>query len=73
MFTPYRKAPSSFPMEPIPHITAKMPQAQLVGSRIINLLHFETLAASKAARSVLTAPDKLLVDFGMRIMSPHTE
>lgn len=55
-----------FPDEPILRITAKMPQAQLVESRIINLLHFETLIASKAARSVLTAPDKLLVDFGMR-------
>ncbi len=55
-----------FPDEPILRITAKLPQAQLVESRIINLMHFETLIASKAARSVLTAPDKLLVDFGMR-------
>jgi|CXWL01.1.fsa_nt_gi nicotinate phosphoribosyltransferase len=55
-----------FPNEPILRITAKMPQAQLVESRIINLMHFETLIASKAARSVLVAPDKLLVDFGMR-------
>ncbi len=55
-----------FPNEPILRITAKLPQAQLVESRIINLMHFETLIASKAARSVLTAPDKLLVDFGMR-------
>ena len=55
-----------FPNEPVVRITAPLPQAQLVESRIINLLHFETLIASKAARSVLTAPDKLLVDFGMR-------
>lgn len=55
-----------FPNEPILRITAPLPQAQLVESRIINLLHFETLIASKAARSVLVAPDKLLVDFGMR-------
>ena len=55
-----------FPNEPILRITAKLPQAQLVESRIINLMHFETLIASKAARSVLVAPDKLLVDFGMR-------
>jgi nicotinate phosphoribosyltransferase len=43
-----------------------MPQAQLVESRLINILQFQTLIASKAARSVLAAPDKLLVDFGMR-------
>ncbi|SCX54345.1 nicotinate phosphoribosyltransferase [Nitrosospira sp. Nsp1] len=55
-----------FPDEPILRITATLPQAQLVESRIMNLMHFETLIASKAARSVLVAPDKLLVDFGMR-------
>jgi len=55
-----------FPDEPILRVTAPIPQAQLVESRIINLLHFETLIASKAARSVLAAPDKLLVDFGLR-------
>ncbi|MBA3756038.1 MAG: nicotinate phosphoribosyltransferase [Nitrosomonas sp.] len=55
-----------FPNEPILRITAKLPQAQLIESRIINLMHFETLIATKAARSVLVAPDKLLVDFGMR-------
>jgi len=52
--------------EPILRITAPLPEAQLIESRIINLLHFQTLVASKAARSVLIAPDKLLVDFGMR-------
>jgi len=31
------------------------PEAQLIESRIINLLHFQTLIASKAARSVLIA------------------
>ena len=30
------------------------------------LLHFQTLIASKAARMVLAAPGKLLVDFGLR-------
>jgi len=55
-----------FPDQPILRVTAPIPQAQLVESRIINLLHFETLIASKAARSVLAAPDKLLVDFGLR-------
>jgi len=55
-----------FANEPIVRITAPLPQAQLVESRLINLLHFQTLIASKAARSVLVAPDKLLVDFGLR-------
>ncbi len=55
-----------FAHEPILRITAPIAQAQLVESRLINLLHFQTLIASKAARSVLTAPAKLLVDFGLR-------
>jgi nicotinate phosphoribosyltransferase len=55
-----------FPNEPILRVTAPIAQAQLVESRLINLLHFETLIASKAARSVLVAPGKLLVDFGLR-------
>lgn len=55
-----------FADEPILRVTAPLPQAQLVESRVINLLHFQTLIASKAARCVLAAPGKLLVDFGMR-------
>ena len=55
-----------FANEPILRVTAPMPQAQLVETRLINLLHFQTLIASKAARMVLAAPTKLLVDFGLR-------
>jgi len=55
-----------FPDEPIIRVTAPLPQAQLVESRLINLLHFQTLIASKAARCVLAAPGKMLVDFGFR-------
>ena len=55
-----------FSDEPIVRVTAPLPEAQLVESRLINLIHFQTLIASKAARLRLAAPDKLLVDFGMR-------
>jgi nicotinate phosphoribosyltransferase len=55
-----------FPDEPIIRVTAPLPQAQLVETRLLNLLHFETIVASKAARMVLAAPGKLLVDFGLR-------
>ncbi len=52
--------------EPLLRITAPIAQAQVVESRLLSLMHLETLIASKAARSVLAAPGKLLVDFGMR-------
>ena len=55
-----------FADEPILRITALLPQAQLIETRIINILHFQTLVASKAARMRLAAPDKLMVDFGLR-------
>jgi nicotinate phosphoribosyltransferase len=55
-----------FANEPILRLTAPLPQAQFVESRLINILHYQTLVAAKAARSVLAAPNKLLVDFGLR-------
>jgi nicotinate phosphoribosyltransferase len=55
-----------FADEPILRVTAPLPQAQFVESRLINILHFQTLIAAKAARMVLAAPNKALVDFGMR-------
>ncbi len=55
-----------FPGEPTLRVTAPLPQAQLVESRIVNLLHFQTVIASKAARMVLVRPDALLIDFGLR-------
>jgi nicotinate phosphoribosyltransferase len=55
-----------FGNEPLIRITAPLPQAQLVETRLINILHFQTLIASKAARMVLAAPGKILSDFGLR-------
>lgn len=55
-----------FPDEPVLRVTAALPQAQLIESRLINILHYQTLIASKAARCRLVAPDKTLIDFGMR-------
>jgi nicotinate phosphoribosyltransferase len=55
-----------FADEPIVRITAPLREAQLVESRAINLLHFQTLVASKAVRCVLAAPGRTLVDFGLR-------
>jgi nicotinate phosphoribosyltransferase len=55
-----------FPLEPILRIMAPLPQAQLVESRVMNLLNFQTMVASKAARSILIAGGKPLIDFGLR-------
>jgi nicotinate phosphoribosyltransferase len=55
-----------FADEPVLRVTAPLPVAQLVETRLVNLLHFQTLIASKAARCVLVAPGRRLVDFGLR-------
>lgn len=55
-----------FPNEPILRVVAPLPMAQLVETRIMNLLNFQTMIASKAARSVLVANEKPLIDFGLR-------
>lgn len=55
-----------FSNEPVLRVTAPLSQAQLVESRLTNILHFQSLIASKAARCVLAAEGRLLVDFGMR-------
>jgi nicotinate phosphoribosyltransferase len=55
-----------FANEPILRITAPLPQAQLVETRLINILHFQSLIASKAARMMLVASGRMLVDFGLR-------
>jgi len=55
-----------FANEPLLRVTAKLPEAQLVEARLINIVHFQSLIASKAARLMLAAPNKLLVDFGLR-------
>src|SRR5262249_33671894 len=52
--------------EPILRVTATLPEAQLIETRVINLLQFQSMIAAKAARMVLAAPGKRLVDFGLR-------
>ncbi|MDC7790043.1 nicotinate phosphoribosyltransferase [Rhodoplanes sp. TEM] len=55
-----------FPHEPILRVTAPLPLAQLLESRLINLVQLQSLVATKAARVMLAAPGKVLVDFGFR-------
>lgn len=55
-----------FADEPVVQVVASLPEAQLIETRLVNLMHFQTLVASKAARCVLAAPGKMLVDFGLR-------
>jgi nicotinate phosphoribosyltransferase len=55
-----------FANEPILRITAPLPLAQLIETRLMNIIQIQLLVASKAARMLLAAPGKLMVDFGLR-------
>jgi nicotinate phosphoribosyltransferase len=55
-----------FQNEPIIRVTAPLPEAQIIETRLINLMQLQIMIASKAVRSVLAAPGKRLVDFGLR-------
>lgn len=55
-----------FPHEPVVQVVAPISEAQLIETRVMNLMQFQILIASKAARCVEAAQGKQLVDFGLR-------
>ena len=54
--------------EPLVEVVAPLPEAQLAETFLMNQLHFQTVAASKAARVVTAANGRTVVDFGVRRM-----
>ncbi|MFI2721900.1 nicotinate phosphoribosyltransferase [Streptomyces collinus] len=52
--------------EPLLEVTAPLPQAQLVETYVLNQLSHQTAIASKAARCVLAAAGRPVVDFSLR-------
>jgi nicotinate phosphoribosyltransferase len=52
--------------EPLLEVTASLPEAQLVETFLLNQLTFQTTLASKAARCVLAARGRDVVDFAFR-------
>jgi nicotinate phosphoribosyltransferase len=55
-----------FENEPLLEIVAPLPEAQLVETMVLNQMHLQTLLASKAARVVIAANERAVVDFGSR-------
>lgn len=55
-----------FPGEPLVQVVAPMIEAQLVETLVLNQVHFQSVIASKAARVVLAAQGRTVVDFGSR-------
>jgi len=55
-----------FADEPLLEVTAPIIEAQLVETAVLNLCHFPTVVASKAARAVIAARGRPVVEFGLR-------
>lgn len=55
-----------FPNEPILRVEGNMLEAQLIETILLNILNFQSLIATKAARIRSVAGDRILCDFGLR-------
>ena len=55
-----------FPHEPMLRVVGPLAEAQLVESALVNLVHFPSLIATKAARVRFAARGAPVVEFGMR-------
>ena len=55
-----------FPNEPLLQVIAPIAEAQLIETFVLNQIHFQSIAATKAARVVAAAHGRMIVDFGSR-------
>ncbi|HET8656906.1 MAG TPA: nicotinate phosphoribosyltransferase [Longimicrobiaceae bacterium] len=55
-----------FPQEPLVRVRGPIIQAQLVESALLNLVNFQTLIATQAARVCLAARGEPVLEFGLR-------
>lgn len=55
-----------FPVEPILRVTGTLIETQIVETMILNILNFQSLVATKAARIRMVAGERGLSDFGLR-------
>ncbi|HWY87498.1 MAG TPA: nicotinate phosphoribosyltransferase, partial [Gemmataceae bacterium] len=55
-----------FPNEPLVQVVAPLAEAQLVETLVLNQMHFQTVAATKATRVLIAGAAQTIVDFGSR-------
>ncbi|MGI1659424.1 MAG: nicotinate phosphoribosyltransferase [Desulfitobacterium sp.] len=55
-----------FPYEPILRVKARISEAQLIETALLNIINFETLIASKASRVVAATGGGSVMEFGLR-------
>lgn len=55
-----------FPQEPLVRVVGPLLEAQLLEPALLNIINFQTLVATKAARVVLAAQGEPVLEFGLR-------
>ncbi len=55
-----------FPYEPCVRVEGNIIETQLIETLLLNILNFESLIVTKAARIKQVAGDRMLIDFGLR-------
>jgi len=55
-----------FPYEPVVRVEGNIIETQIIETMLLNILNFESLIATKAARIRHAAGDRLVIDFGLR-------
>jgi nicotinate phosphoribosyltransferase len=55
-----------FPYEPLVRVCGPLVQAQLLEAALLNVINFQTLVATKAARVVMAAKGEPVLEFGLR-------
>lgn len=55
-----------FPLEPVVRVEGSIIETQILETMILNILNFESLIATKAARMKYAAGDRKVLDFGLR-------
>jgi nicotinate phosphoribosyltransferase len=55
-----------FPHEPLLRVRGPIMQGQILETALLNIINFETLIATKAARVTLAAQDQPVLEFGLR-------
>ncbi len=55
-----------FGLEPLIRIEGSLPEVQILETMALNLIHHQTVIATKAARMMMVSRGKNLIDFGLR-------
>ncbi len=64
--TAVREGEVVFPLEPVVRVEGRLLEAQIVETALLNVLNFESLVATKAARLRQAAGNRVVSEFGLR-------